>query len=328
MKYFPLHRSNSDSSPQPTNVAAQDPFAPSIVTTVELAPKRPVHTPRKVKSAPKLSEPTASVFEPTSPTPRFRGSHRISNLTFKFRFFKARHAGSASSIIEGQPLSSPSGFAVPIASVINEQAGDPNCSSSKLHKMSKAVARLQVHSAHPRVNTAPSHTHTIGEMEHLSAGSGVVDSRFDEMTGRYDLSPTVLLPTRPDTEGWRSSGVSSIEDSAGPGTPTDLIPSLQGSDYLDKTVAQASIDEAGYQEVVGVLSSLFPSRGDEIMDASRQSLDASIAEGNSPILRPIDSHATTHTSHRRRINSSNVEGRADVRPALPPRSSSLPSNKF
>jgi hypothetical protein len=240
------------------------------------------------------------------------------------------------------PHSSPSGlFAKPATSnsgvfATNSMVANPK--PRALHrplrlgsyKANRATAIVQAHARHHRANTAPSSTRVGGKREEALVGLGIVDLRFDVKTGRYGFPSNAVFPGACDMDRTRSSsGASSAGESGGPGTPTDLIPSLPGSGDLGKTLARASIDEAGCQEVIGVLGSLFPGRDDDVAELRRPSVDVPIAEGCSPSLRPVDSSSRIRPVHRRPTSVSSVTfGTPVPRQVLPNRTSSLRGGKF
>lgn len=331
MKYFSLQRSRSDSFP-PTKVT-QDPSPP--VTTCELAPQRQTYTPRKVKSSPKLGQPTASIAELPPPMPPTapdgsKGAHRISKFASKLRFLKVRRTKSESSSLSTLPstaneLSAPDPSPAFMVDAQPEPLAlhHPLNLSSKPHKASKATASPQAHTKQRRLNTPATTIRLAGKIAPVVLEN--VELRLDEKD-RHASSSTVLSPrTRDMGRSRSSSGLSSIEDYGGPRTPTDLITSLHGS---NDPFARVSIDEAGSQEVISVLGSLFPSQDDDVAELPRQSLDASIAEGSSPILRPVDYSSAIHPIEHRRKSPSDVKGTPVAHQSLPTRSSSLRGRKL
>lgn len=339
MKHLALHRARSNSTLRATDTTHD---ASPSVPAFDLAGNPGNNSGRRLrksKSSPKLGQPTSTppTPEPVPPLPTSsKSTHRISEFASRFRFFKARRTDSTSGIVDGLLPSSPSsglvnklatsnlGVSTTNSLTSNAEQHPPLRLGSKAYKTSRAISSVQAR--HHRANTAPSSTRIGENGEESLVGLGIVDLRFDVKTGKYGF-PSNTFPGAYDMERSRSSsGASSAGDSGGPGTPTETIPSLIGSGDLGKSFARASIDEAGCQEVIGVLGSLFPGRDDELR---RPSVDVPIAEGCSPILRPVDSSSRIHPTHSRRVNSTSVaSGTPIARQDLPTRSSSLRSTKF
>ena len=281
MKRPSLHRAQSNAVLRAADTTHDaSPSAPALELFRNTS-QSSTRTLRKSKSSPKLDQQVATA-EPAPPLPASKSTHRPSGFASKFRFFKARRADSASGVIDGLPplststlaklTASNSGLPLTETSTVHvDPLGALHSSSrlgSKLHKANNVTASVQAHARQHRANTAPSVTNVGGRNEEELVGLGIIDLCFDARTGKYRFpSGGGLFPGACDMERSRSSsGASSAEESGGPGTPTESIPPLLDSVDLGKPFARMSIDEAGCQEVIGVLGSLFLSRGDEVAD--------------------------------------------------------------